>query len=40
MARKIRAGLLLMVAGVGAVVLVWGDSERLLLAVGTKPMVA
>ena len=33
-ARKIWAGLLLMVAGVGAVVLAWGDNERLLLAGG------
>ena len=32
MAGKVRAGLLLMVAGVGAVVLAWGDSGRLLLA--------
>jgi methyl-accepting chemotaxis protein len=32
MAGKFRAGLLLMVAGVGAVVLAWGDSGRLLLA--------
>ena len=29
-ARKVWAGLLLMVAGVGAVVLAWGDSGRLL----------
>jgi methyl-accepting chemotaxis protein len=34
MARKVWAGLLLMVAGVGAVVLAWGDSGRLLLASG------
>lgn len=34
MAGKIRAGLLLMVAGVGAVALAWGDSGRLLLAGG------
>jgi methyl-accepting chemotaxis protein len=34
MASKVWAGLLLMVAGVGAVVLAWGDSERLLLAGG------
>jgi methyl-accepting chemotaxis protein len=34
MARKVRAGLLLMAAGVGAVVLAWGDSGRLLLAGG------
>lgn len=33
-ARKIWAGLLLMVASVGAVVLAWGDNERLLLAGG------
>ncbi|EXF95303.1 chemotaxis sensory transducer [Pseudomonas fluorescens HK44] len=32
--RKIGAGVLLMIAGVGAVMLAWGDNERLLLAGG------